>query len=211
MNYGNRGYNQNNNFNPLVRYERNRESENTRENYINKYEENNNLNQQPGRLYLRNGAKPQHYKPSERNYDIISGRFKGYGKRVEDDYEELMKNQRYNMGEDNRPSENRQWNFQAENNNSGYRERNRILGNQYPQESRRGNNQYDEYNFKNEGRNNRDNLDIERSRRQQNFLAVGGENLWKVRSSTAELYTKDVDVRHAKESGIRNSGNSCYM
>jgi len=33
----------------------------------------------------------------------------------------------------------------------------------------------------------------------------------KARSSTAELYSKDIDVRRAGEAGLRNSGNSCYM
>lgn len=39
----------------------------------------------------------------------------------------------------------------------------------------------------------------------------GGRDYGRIRSSTAELYSHDVKVTEAKEIGIQNDGNSCYM
>lgn len=201
-------YSRNNNFNPLMNRDR--------DNYISRYE--NQARNEGGRIRLRN-TNTRYSNREDRGYDIISGQRKHhYQGRTEPIYATRAygrKPQRNIYADDDEEdkrisqTEKRHWkfgNFDDDAHDSNERAYEKVKEEIYRRKEKPNYGQYKEYIKEPSPERN-----YNESRREKNFLTVGQENYGKIRSSTAELYTKDIKVRNAKESGIKNSGNSCYM
>lgn len=202
MKYNNRrsDYSRYDNFNPLVGGSRQ-----PKKSYIQRYEEENNINYgrnhnnfgNEGRLRIRNNGRRNEFRPGQRGYDIISGQARNHGRGNQSRF-------------DNNDSDARQWGFEnGRREEQNYRRDNQQSFNQVRNEIYGGANKRNSAFNKGYDDENLYGYDNDVSRREKNISK--GRDYGRIRSSTAELYSNDVNVNQAKETGIRNTGNSCYM